>query len=106
MITEFVCQSKHLNVHVALQKKYRKLLQLKQDDAKLNNIYKKLASKLKCDKVYWSDPSKVDKIMDAVKDYIFKKRQWLKADVTLSEIFTRPNEEVLLTDNERNAFRH
>ena len=44
--------------------------------------------------------------MDAVKDYIFKKRQWLKADVTLSEIFTRPNEEVLLTDNERNAFRH
>lgn len=29
MIIEFVHQSKHLNVHVALKKKYRKLIQLK-----------------------------------------------------------------------------
>ena len=43
--------------------------------------------------------------MDAVKDYVFKRRQWLKADVVLCEIFTQANEEVLLTTNERNTFR-
>lgn len=39
MVVEFVYNSPHLDVHQALSKGYKKLIQLKPNDQQLNRIY-------------------------------------------------------------------
>ena len=71
MIIEFVYSNKYLDVHQALGRNFRKLINLKENDRNLYKIYGELKASLSKTR----EPMEVEnEIIPSIRDYIYKKR--------------------------------